>query len=85
LISVPIMVSGSRLVLRVIERFPALLYAGGAVLAWTSAKMIVEEPLVEHALAGQPLVRLAVYIALIAGVLGIAALRNRRSAKEVLP
>ena len=85
LISVPIMVWGSSVILRYIERFPALLYVGGAVLAWTSAKMIVEDPLVEHALAGQPLFRLAVYIAMIAGVLGIAALRNRRSAKEVLP
>jgi YjbE family integral membrane protein len=85
LISVPIMVWGSSVILRYIERFPALLYVGGAVLAWTSAKMIVEEPLVEHALAGQPLFRLAIYIAMIAGVLGIAALRNRRSAKEVLP
>jgi YjbE family integral membrane protein len=85
LISVPIMVWGSRLILRWIERFPALLYVGGAVLAWTAAKMIVEEPLVEQALAGQPLFRLAIYAALIGGVLGIAALRNRRSAKEVLP
>ena len=85
LISVPIMVGGSRLILRFLERFPALLYVGGAVLAWTAAKMIVEEPLVGQALAGQPLFRLAIYVALIGGVLGIAALRNRRSAKEVLP
>ncbi len=85
LISVPIMVWGSRLILVWIERFPALLYVGGAVLAWTAAKMIVSEPLVEDALARQPLFRLAVYVALVGGVLGIAALRNRRSAKEVLP
>jgi YjbE family integral membrane protein len=85
LISVPIMVSGSRLVLRVIERFPALLYAGGAVLAWTSAKMIVDEPRVAAALEAQPLFRAAIYVAMIAGVLGLAALRNRRAAKEVLP
>ena len=85
LISVPIMVSGSRLVLRVIERFPALLYAGGAVLAWTSAKMIVDEPRVAAALEAQPLFRAVIYVVMIAGVLGLAALRNRRSAKEVLP
>jgi YjbE family integral membrane protein len=85
LISVPIMVWGSSVILRWIERFPALLYVGGAVLAWTSAKMIVDEPVVADALSGQPLFRAAIYIAMIAGVLGIAALRNRRSAKEVLP
>ena len=85
LISVPIMVWGSSLILHWIERFPALLYVGGAVLAWTSAKMIVDEPLVAEALAHQPLFRAAIYVAMIGGVLGIAALKNRRSAKEVLP
>lgn len=85
LISVPIVVWGSSVILRGIERFPALLYVGGAVLAWTAAKMIVSEPLVAQALAAQPLFRLAIYVALIAGVLGIALLRNRRAAKEALP
>jgi YjbE family integral membrane protein len=85
LISVPIVVWGSTLILGFIERFPALLYVGGAVLCWTAAKMMLAEPLVDEALAGQPLFRAAIYVALIGGVLGIAALRNRRSAKEVLP
>ena len=84
LVSVPIMVWGSTFILRWIERFPALLYAGGAVLAWTAAKMIVEEKLVAEALAEQPLFRAAIYAAMIAGILGIAALRNRRSAGEAI-
>jgi YjbE family integral membrane protein len=84
-ISIPIVVWGSSLILRCIERLPALLYVGGAVLAWTAAKMIVSEEMVAQALSHQPLFRLAIYVALIAGVLGIAVLRNRRSAKEVLP
>jgi len=37
LISIPIVVWGSTLILHWIERFPGLLYVGGAVLAWTSA------------------------------------------------
>ena len=85
LISIPIVVWGSSMILHWIERFPSLLYVGGAVLAWTAAKMIVAEPLVDEALAQRPLFRLAIYVALIGGVLGIAVLRNRRSAKEVLP
>jgi YjbE family integral membrane protein len=85
LISVPIMVGGSSVILRFIERFPALLYVGGAVLAWTAAKMIVDEPRVAAALEHQPLFRAAIYAAMIAGVLGIAVLRNRRSTREVLP
>src|SRR5882672_10204790 len=44
LISIPIVVWGSTLILRWIERFPGLLYIGGAVLAWTAAAMIADEP-----------------------------------------
>jgi YjbE family integral membrane protein len=45
LISVPIVVWGSTLVLRWVERFPAILWLGAAVLGWTAAKMIGSEPL----------------------------------------
>src|SRR6185295_6749069 len=51
-ISIPIVVWGSTLILGLLERHPGLLYVGGAVLAWTSAKMIVEEPLVAERLGG---------------------------------
>jgi YjbE family integral membrane protein len=79
-ISIPIVVWGSTLILHWIERFPALLYVGGAVLAWTAAKMMVSEPLVEDHL-GAPL-KTAVYVGVIAGVVGIAALKSRRQARK---
>ena len=85
LISIPIMVWGSTLVLRFLERFPALLYVGGAVLAWTAAKMMLGEPRIAELLAPQPLLRTGIYVALVTGVLGAAALRNRRTAKEAMP
>lgn len=43
LISVPIVVFGSQLVLRLIERFPLIIYLGAAVLALTGAGMIANE------------------------------------------
>jgi hypothetical protein len=55
------------------------------VLAWTAAKMILGEPRIAELLASQPLARAGVCVALIAGVLGAAALRNRKTAKEALP
>jgi YjbE family integral membrane protein len=82
LISVPIMVWGSTLILRWIERFPALLYAGGGVLAWTAASMVAHEPRVAEVLSG--FTTFILYGAIIGGVLGLAALRNRKPAKEVL-
>jgi YjbE family integral membrane protein len=45
LISVPIVVYGSTLVLQLVERFPVIIQLGAAVLAFTAAKMVVSEPL----------------------------------------
>ncbi|HEX6691386.1 MAG TPA: TerC family protein [Burkholderiales bacterium] len=79
-ISIPIVVWGSTLILHWIERFPALLYVGSAVLAWTAAKMIADEPLYQEWLAEHGGVRPALYAGVIGGVLGIAWLRNRKTA-----
>ena len=81
-ISIPIVVWGSTLILHWIERFPGLLYLGGAVLAWTAAKMILGEPLVEEWLAHQPALRAAIYVLVIGGVLAAAALRKRKELFE---
>ena len=51
LISVPIMIWGSHLILKAMERFPWIIYAGSAVLAWTAAKMITHEQAIEHLFA----------------------------------
>ena len=84
LISVPIVVWGSTLILRWIERLPWLLYVGGGVLAWTAAGMILNEPLVKEWLAGKPIVSVATYAVVIGGVLGAAWLRNRRAPQKTL-
>ena len=77
-ISIPIVVWGSTLILRCIERYPAILYAGGAVLAWTAAKMIAGEPFMAEALAGRPGWTASIYAGVMGGVLAAALLRNRR-------
>ena len=76
-ISIPIVVYGSTLILKCVERFPGLLYAGGAVLAWTAAQMIAAEAFVRELLAGGAAVAL-LYAVVIVGVLGLARMRNRR-------
>ena len=69
LISIPIVIWGSQLILKYVERFPVIVYIGGSVLAWTAAKMMIGEPLVkayveQHAMIGQ-----LMYVAVIGGVL----------------
>ncbi|MCY9510244.1 TerC family protein [Paenibacillus larvae] len=54
LVSVPIIVWGSTLFIRVVERFPIVIYAGSAVLAYTAGKMIAEEKLFHDFFAANP-------------------------------
>lgn len=52
LVSIPIVVFGSTLVLKLVERFPMIINIGAAVLAFTAAKMIVSEPLLDPVYGG---------------------------------
>ena len=78
LVSVPIVVFGSTLVLKLVQRFPIIIQAGAAVLALTATKMIVDEPLLEQVF-DQPLLRWGTYAAAVAGVLGAGWWASRRS------
>ena len=51
LITVPIIIYGSTLFVKVIERFPIILYVGGGILAWVGAAMSVEDKLFSHTVA----------------------------------
>jgi YjbE family integral membrane protein len=77
LISVPVVVWGSTLVLKVVERFPIVVYLGSGVLLWTAVKMMSSEPLVSPWLAQWPLLKLVLWL-LIPGVLWAAFLHNHR-------
>jgi YjbE family integral membrane protein len=78
LVSVPIVVFGSTMVLKLVERFPIIIQAGAAVLALTAAKMIVSEPLLSDVF-GHTALRWATYAAAVAGVLLVGWLQARRS------
>ncbi|AMO23116.1 TerC family protein [Ramlibacter solisilvae] len=68
LVSVPIVVFGSTMVLKLVERFPLIVHAGAAVLAYTAANMIIHEPLLDEFFA-EPVIRWITYAVTIAGVL----------------
>jgi YjbE family integral membrane protein len=48
LVSVPIVVWGSTVIVRLMNRFPIIIVIGAAILAWTASKMIVNEPIIEQ-------------------------------------
>ncbi|HEX9328269.1 MAG TPA: TerC family protein [Reyranella sp.] len=61
-ISVPIIVWGSQLVIRLVDRFPSVVLLGGAVLAWTGYSMVVREPLLASWFAIHPSTKLVAVI-----------------------
>lgn len=86
LVSVPIVVFGSTMVLKLVERFPIIIQAGAAVLAFTAGKMIVGEPVLKGYLAGEDAthtaMRWVIYAVAVAGVLGAGWWANRRQAMQ---
>ena len=83
-VSVPIVVFGSTVVLRLVERFPAIIQLGAAVLAITAAKMIIDEPLLSAVFDPPQMLhtaaRWATYAVCVAGVLAAGWLSGRRRA-----
>lgn len=69
LISVPIVVWGSTLILKLVDRFPVIIYIGAGVLAWTATKMIIDEPIVHDFFVANPLIKWVLTIVTIVGVL----------------
>lgn len=84
LISIPIVVWGSTIVIRALERFPILIYVGSGVLLFTAGKMITEEPRLAFLFEGNPLLHWGTVILII--LLGLAAgrLATRRREKRMV-
>jgi YjbE family integral membrane protein len=83
LISVPIVVWGSALILHWVDRFPVLVYIGSGVLAWTAAQMMLHEPMLAPYLQDQKSIRTAFHVVVVAGVLGTGfLLRGRRAHRQ---
>ena len=42
-VSIPLVIAGSQVILKLIERFPILIVAGGGLLGWVAGEMMVED------------------------------------------
>ena len=78
LISIPIVVWGSTLLLRFVERYPSIVYIGSGVLAWTAVKMVTSEPLLKDAFVAYALTVPLLYALTVFGVLWLGFARNHR-------
>jgi YjbE family integral membrane protein len=78
LISIPIVVWGSTVILRFIDRYPAFVYLGAGVLAWTAAKMMTHEPLLASFYDDYKVVSPLMYMVIVVGVLAAGFFKNHR-------
>jgi YjbE family integral membrane protein len=51
LVSIPIIVAGSQIVLKLMDRFPWIITAGGMLLGWIAGQMAITDPVVKNWLA----------------------------------
>ena len=81
-VSVPIVIGGSQIIMKLIERFPLLVVAGGGLLGYVAAEMMITDPIVLDWVKAQgEWIQWAAPIAGILSVIGIAQwlkTRNRR-------
>jgi YjbE family integral membrane protein len=82
-ISIPIVVCGSQLVLKLIDRFPQITYLGAGVLVLTAAMMITGEPHIKASVADQKALVWMVHAALVTAVLSLAIIRNRARRQQM--
>ncbi|WP_044479308.1 TerC family protein [Paenibacillus antibioticophila] len=87
LISVPIVVWGSTIFIKILGRFPWIAYIGAAVLAYTASHMITEEPhflpfFEEHVVLRILFIALVIAAVLIAGYFKKARQKKRRKEAE---
>jgi YjbE family integral membrane protein len=86
LISVPIVVWGSTLFIKLVNKFPSIVYIGSGVLAYTAAKMITHEKFLKEWFASPVInwgfVILVVVVILIAGRLRNNQIANRSKSSE---
>ena len=85
LVSIPIVIWGSSIILKFVDRYPSIVYVGGGVRVRTAAKMVLSEPLIAPWVSGMGILVYLLYALSVAGVLGLgyAVNQERRHARGI--
>jgi YjbE family integral membrane protein len=81
LVSIPVVMYGSTLILKLIERFPFIIIIGAGILGWTAAKMIVAEPFM-HDYFANPFIKYGFEAIVVIGILVAGITRQKNIEKE---
>jgi YjbE family integral membrane protein len=71
-LSIPLIMVGSTIIMRMIERFPVIVWAGAALLGWIAGEMIIHDPYLVDRLALGPDSKVQ-YLAALAGAVFVVA------------
>lgn len=77
LISIPIIIWGSKLILLFMERFPILIYIGAAILAYTAGKMVTHEQSLTPFFTNKPILIAGIPILFVLTVLCVGFIVNQ--------
>ena len=82
LISIPLIVFGSQVMLQVLNRFPILVMLGGGLLGWIAGEMMVSDPAITGWVdANAPWLK-TFYVAKIAGALLVVAIGKAMASRK---
>lgn len=83
LISIPLVVWGSTLILKLLARWPAIVYVGAATIAWTAARMITQDDLIDDWFDAHDPLRYAVDAAFVIGIVTVGWWAQHRQREAV--
>lgn len=78
LVSIPIIVWGSKLILKLLDRYPSIIYIGAAILAYTAGNMITHEPMLKEVMKAESYLNWLVPIFVIFTVIMVGYLKNQK-------
>jgi YjbE family integral membrane protein len=86
-VSIPLVIVGAQLIMKMIERLPILILAGGGLLGYVAGEMVVQDPALAHWIgAGPHWLHWGIPLAGVILVIGVAKWMDRgRHAREVGP
>ncbi|MFD1448129.1 TerC family protein [Oceanobacillus profundus] len=79
ILSIPIILTASEFILKLIQKYPVIIYLGAALLAWTAGEMMLKEERVIHFFELHGLSELLLLIAITILTLIIGGLRRKQN------
>jgi predicted tellurium resistance membrane protein TerC len=84
--SIPLIIAGSAILMAILQRYPILVWAGGALLGWVAGDIMAKDSAIEGLFSPVVLVQLHYWAAAAGAIFVIGAgyllVRSRRAAEE---